>query len=242
MDIKAVLFDLGGTLEDLSSTQEEQKACIARVQKLLKRASKGFWIPQEEFYDKLMNGYREYKAWTQATGKEKSPEEIWADDYLKDFPKENRLVKAMADRLAELWETEFYTRDVKEGVAAVLERLRQMGCQLGLISNTTSRTVPFMLLERYGIDSYFDCVLLSSVEGVRKPRPEMFAKACSLLGAEPKQCMYVGDQAAKDIAGAAAAGYGAKVLITSDFTASANGPVPDYRITGLGELISILEK
>lgn len=242
MEIKAVLFDLGGTLEDLSSTGEEQRACIARVQKLLSRASKGFQIPPEEFYEKLMSGYRAYKEWTQATGKEKAPEEIWTEFYLREFPKESGLIYTMADRLAEMWETEFYTRDVKEGAGVVLESLKRRGCRLGLISNTTSRTVPFMLIEKYGIDSCFDCVLLSSVEGVRKPRPEMFAKACRLLSVEPEQCMYVGDQAAKDVAGAAAAGYGAKVLIASEFTVSANGPAPDYSIAGLEELVSILGK
>lgn len=245
-EIKAVLFDLGGTLEDLSSTEEQKRACIQKVRRVLDRAAKTdtFAVPEEEFYENLMAGYRQYKEWTVSTNLEKSPEEIWADHYLVEYSQEQELIWAMADRLTQLWETIFYTRSMKDGVPRILEELKARGLKLGLISNTTSRTVPFELLEQYGIDAFFDCVLLSAVEGCRKPGTAMFEKACGLLGVEAGQCVYVGDQVAKDIAGAYGAGYRAGILIDSDFTTvdpRNKNPFGCLRIQKLAELPGLLD-
>lgn len=217
MSIKAVLFDLGGTLEDISSTEEEHKSAIAYIQKILQTRSGAFQIPEEEFEQKLMEGYREYRK-IGAQGIEKSPEEIWADYYLSAFPEEHTVIEHLADHLTELWETRFFVRDAKPGALDMLKELKKQGILLGLITNTTSRTAPYLLLEKYGMEHCFDIVFSSAGEGVRKPKPDLFLKAAEVLNVKPEECAYVGDQVRKDMLGAYEAGYSMRLLIDSAFT------------------------
>jgi putative hydrolase of the HAD superfamily len=38
-----------------------------------------------------------------------------------------------------------------------------------------------------------DCVVQSSMEGIRKPEPEFYRRACSRLGVEPADCVFLDD-------------------------------------------------
>lgn len=38
-----------------------------------------------------------------------------------------------------------------------------------------------------------DCVVQSSVEGIRKPEPEFYERACARLGVEPEECVFLDD-------------------------------------------------
>lgn len=218
MKIKAVLFDLGGTLEDLSSTKEEQRAAIEYIQTILQLRSKAFCIPKDEFYEKLMAGYKFYKGYVAGAGIEKSPEDMWSEYYLACFPKERETIRRMSDHLTELWETNFFVRDAKKDALQMCKDLKQQGLLLGVITNTTSRSAPYLLVEKYGFAPYMDVVLCSAGECVRKPKPDMFLTAADFLGVEPAACAYIGDQVRKDMLGAYDAGYSVRLLIDSAFT------------------------
>lgn len=218
MKIKAVLFDLGGTLEDLSSTKEEQRSAIEYIQTVLQLRSKAFCIPKEEFFERLMAGYKFYKGYVAGAGIEKSPEDIWSDYYLASFPGERETIRRMSDHLTELWETHFYVRSAKKEAAQMCRDLKEQGCLLGIITNTTSRSAPYLLVEKYGIMQYFDVLLCSAGECVRKPKPDMFLTGADFLGVRPDECAYIGDQVRKDMLGAFDAGYSVRLLIDSAFT------------------------
>lgn len=243
MSIKAVLFDLGGTLEDLSSTAEEHKSAIAYIQKILQTRSSSFQIPEEEFEEKLMEGYKKYRE-VGAQGIEKSPEEIWADYYLSAFSEEHDIIEHMADHLTELWETRFFVRDAKPGALEMLQELKKQGILLGLITNTTSRTAPYLLLEKYGMEHCFDIIFSSAGEGVRKPKPDLFLKAAEILNVKTEECAYVGDQVRKDMLGAFEAGYSVRLLIDSAFTKIADDEqhlITD-RLETLSEIPDLIKK
>jgi putative hydrolase of the HAD superfamily len=38
-----------------------------------------------------------------------------------------------------------------------------------------------------------DCVVQSSMEGIRKPEPEFYERACARLGVEPAECVFLDD-------------------------------------------------
>ena len=244
MMIDTVIFDMGGTIEHLSYTDEERLCCKKRIQRELIKASAVFDIPFEVFERSLMDGYSAYKLWSTEAEIECRTEEIWADWYLRDFPQARQAVVPLAAFLSEIWETTFYTRSLRPEAKALLDYLEEQGYKQGVISNTSSCTQPYRSMEEYGIRSYFACVLLSAAEGSRKPAPAMFEKACRLLGSQPERCMYVGDQIGKDVLGARRAGYGANVLIGSDFTVAddKDAPLVDYRVQELTQIIPVLEK
>ena len=78
-----------------------------------------------------------------------------------------------------------------------VRRLREAGLPLGLLSNNVAP------MERSGalgeLLALFDVVVESSVEGVRKPEPEIYTRALSRLSAavgrvlEPADCAYLDD-------------------------------------------------
>lgn len=96
---------------------------------------------------------------------------------------------------------------VARGATAALERLRQRGVRLGVVSNVLHETGPGAraLLEKLGVDRYFDAIVLSAEHPWSKPRPEPFRRALRTLGVRPSSAAHVGDLT-YDIVGARRAG------------------------------------
>ena len=99
---------------------------------------------------------------------------------------------------------------VFDDVVPTLERLIALGVRLAVVSNWDSRLPG--LLERLRLARYFDAVLVSHLEGLEKPCPELFHRALARLGGRAADALHVGDRPEIDGAGAAAAGI-AGVLV-----------------------------
>jgi putative hydrolase of the HAD superfamily len=91
-----------------------------------------------------------------------------------------------------------------------LERLRDAGARLAVVSNWDSRLPA--LLARLGLADYFDAVIVSHLAGVEKPSPAIFRKALAELGADAGAALHVGDLPDLDVAGARAAGIDAVLV------------------------------
>jgi putative hydrolase of the HAD superfamily len=94
--------------------------------------------------------------------------------------------------------------------AAALERLRERGIRLGVVSNSDGRVED--ALRAAGLADYFDVIVDSSVAGVEKPDPRIFAAALEPLGVAPADALYVGDVYEVDVVGAHAAGLAAALV------------------------------
>lgn len=93
---------------------------------------------------------------------------------------------------------------VAPATLATLDALGAAGHRLGLVSNATSETAeawPDSALSRR-----FDVVVFSCELGVAKPDPAIYLAATDRLGAAPADCVFVGDGADGELAGAAAVG------------------------------------
>lgn len=242
MKVDSVLFDLGGTVEDIWLDYSAQKKCIGIIQQLLCGYSSEFNVPPEEFAAKITAGFEDYKKWSTENRIELSPDQIWGDWCCRNFPNQRRLFVILGEMLADIWETLYFVRNIKPEAEKTFEELKKRGYNLGVISNTTSIQMPMRLLKMYGADKYFDCMLLSSVEKVRKPEAAMFTKAAEILKTKPENCVYIGDQIAKDVCGARNAGYRAVVLINSQMTSPCrDNELPDAHIENLAQLPLFLE-
>lgn len=88
--------------------------------------------------------------------------------------------------------------------AAVLRRLRERYA-LGLVSDAQwVFTEPELALS--GLRDLFAVRVLSSRLGYKKPDPRLFARALGALHVPPERALYVGDNPARDLAGARRAG------------------------------------
>jgi putative hydrolase of the HAD superfamily len=93
---------------------------------------------------------------------------------------------------------------------AALERLRDGGYRLAVVSNADGR-VEALLRER-GLARYFEFVIDSHVVGVEKPDRRIFDLAVRRMALDPERCLYAGDLYAVDVLGARAAGLRAVLL------------------------------
>lgn len=92
-------------------------------------------------------------------------------------------------------------------VLETLDRLRRSGYRLGLISDCSIETP--LLWHGSGLAKYFDVTVFSCEIRARKPDPALYRRAAAGLGVRPEDCLYVGDGASDELAGAERAGMNA---------------------------------
>jgi HAD superfamily hydrolase (TIGR01509 family) len=78
-------------------------------------------------------------------------------------------------------------------VRRCLDHLRSERRRLGVISNSRSEASVRRMLDRVGILGYFERVVSSGTEGVAKPDPEIFRRALLRLDLPADQALYVGN-------------------------------------------------
>jgi len=87
-----------------------------------------------------------------------------------------------------------------------LDHLRGEGRALGVISNSTSEARVRQILNKVEILDLFDRIVSSGTEGVEKPDLEIFRRAVKRMSVEPGEAIYVGDLPYTDAKAAQAAG------------------------------------
>jgi putative hydrolase of the HAD superfamily len=114
--------------------------------------------------------------------------EVDADGFADLFAAEARALGAEIDGHAVLG---LLAGDPRPVMVEALRRLRGAGLPLGLLTNNIAP------LPREGelgeILELFDAVVESSVEGIRKPEPEIYRRALDRLGAEADRTAYLDD-------------------------------------------------
>lgn len=122
---------------------------------------------------------------------------------------EDRLTE-VAERVREAHEESHLWTYVAPATAPALGTLKERGFRMGVISNADGRVEG--LIRKAGLSGYFEFVMDSAMEGVEKPDPEIFLRACRRMGVEPGAALYVGDLYPVDVLGARSAGMEALLL------------------------------
>jgi HAD superfamily hydrolase (TIGR01509 family) len=107
-------------------------------------------------------------------------------------------------RASALW------RMVMPGVPEALERMKQQGLTLAVISNSDGTCA--QSLEAAGLLHHMNVVIDSAEVGVEKPDPRIFEIALARCGADPQRALYIGDLYHADVVGARGAGLHALLL------------------------------
>ena len=123
------------------------------------------------------------------------------------------------------------------GTRAMLERLRDSGLRLAVISNADGSVDAY--LENAGLADLFDFILDSAREGVEKPDPGIFETALERLDLAPDETVYVGDTWNVDVEGARGVGIRPIYLAESD-AAVPEDAAPVTRIRSILELPEVL--
>ena len=89
-------------------------------------------------------------------------------------------------------------------VLEALDRLKQRGMRLGLISDC-GPSVP-LLFPQSPLARFIDVTVFSCEERIKKPSSAIYHRTCQRLQIEPHECIYVGDGSSQELTGAAAVG------------------------------------
>jgi putative hydrolase of the HAD superfamily len=119
-----------------------------------------------------------------------------------------------------------------------LTDLKARGFRLGLITNGKYNSQQ-PKIEALGIAPFFEVILISETEGIKKPDPLIFQRALDRLGVKANVSVYIGDHPEKDMDGARAIGMRC-LWKRDDFWGSA--PVCDGVIEDLREIPDVLSK
>ncbi len=119
-------------------------------------------------------------------------------------------------------------RNLDEDVKITLRTLRDEGIKLAI--GSSSKNTPF-ILERIGLDRFFDAVADGNCITHSKPHPEVFLKAAEMLLLDPRDCLVVEDARA-----------GVHAALTGGFDCAAIGDAKDdpraaYHLTRLSDLL-----
>ncbi|MCU0487632.1 MAG: HAD family hydrolase [Anaerolineales bacterium] len=244
MTIRAVFFDMGGTIQTFGYSRELRLAATPGLQNLLVSAGINLPVDLEQLFTLVTTGLARYHQWNIHSLQELPPHQVWKEYILTGYPLDPKILESIAEELMVYVETHYYHRQMRPEIPQVLQALQDMGLKIGLISNVCSHgQVPRNLAE-YGIAHFFNPVVLSSEYGWRKPDPAIFHYAARLANVPTSECLYVGDRVARDILGARKAGFRLAVQILHDYDHGEvdEGANPDAVITEMSSLIDILKQ
>lgn len=213
--VKAVLFDLDGTLVD-SVAAYIQVAQVAA-------APFGFQVTEEQVRTALANGTS-----------------FWRGAVPKDRPDVDAVVRAIAAQAYQEWPRILQEQGkLFDGILQTLDALKEMGIKLGIVSGARQEVLE--LLRPEGILDRFDAVVLGPDVPTRKPDPEGILKCLGMLNILPAGALYVGD-APIDIMASRAAGVRAVGVLTgAGDSATLSSYYPDRLISSHLHLPSIVE-
>lgn len=243
--IKAIFFDIGGTLR---VTRQGVGRDLTNIQQMMTLLGEKSTV--EVFIDKMHRGAKQYRKWCKPNFVELNEAELLTQFLLPEYPED--FIRANSVTLNQLWR-ESRRKYVLPDMVETMRTLAARGYKLGLISNTTSSVEGHRMLAEQGLTDLFSTVMLSAAYGRRKPHPSIFLEAARQAGVHPWECTYVGDRASRDLIGALQSGYGKNILIHTegyvldefdqdDFEDEKDKELmlkPDHRISFLSQLLEI---
>lgn len=211
--VKAILFDLDGTLVDSS------QAIVRAVEETLRsrglkcdsaKVTKMIGLPLEDIFSALEPNLPR--------------NEVWQLVYkYREYYAKNHLQRTKIHPFTQM----------------LLRTLRTSGFKLGII--TTKYKEPVMdVLSHFCILELFDAVVTGYEVEKHKPAPDIVLEAAKRLGVEPKQCIVVGDSLVDVQAGKRAGAFTVALLSNTYERKLLEDTKPTIIIEGLQEILRLL--
>lgn len=177
---KAILFDLDGTL--LNRDKSVAIFINDQYERLYERLSH---IPKEQYVSRFIeldcHGY------------------VWKDKVYQQLIDEFNISKVTWEELLRDYVDEFKHHCVAfPHIQEMLQELKNNKIALGMITNGYGQ---FQMdnIKALKIDKFFDVILVSEWEGMKKPNPQIFMNALEKLNVAASESLFIGDHPENDV-------------------------------------------
>jgi len=204
--IKAILFDVDGTLADT----ERDGHCVA-FNLAFKEAGLD-WRWSDSLYGQLLDV---------TGGKERM--RYYLAEFNKDYPARDDISEFIAQLHAR--KTQFYVSLLSEGriplrpgVKRLLADARKKQMRMAIVTTTSTENVSALLKNTLGdeAEGWFECIAAGDVVAKKKPAPDIYQYALEKMNLAPQDCVAIEDSQNGILS---AAGAGIKSVITiNDYT------------------------
>jgi len=221
--VKAVLFDLGGTLIKIDNSKDPHV-----MKRILEDC--GVNLPLEDVS----------KEWTKSWGRLDFRElpnlldEFWVQQNLRIL--RNLQVQSNVENLAKFIASHWWDYakvSLFEDAQKLLPRLKENGLKTGLVTNGLERDTNG-ILPKVGLQGFFDVVVAVDTLRKMKPDTEVFLYALEKMKVTPSEAIFVGDEMEADYKGAQRIGLKA-------FLIDREGKVQDESVNRISSLEYLLE-
>ena len=111
----------------------------------------------------------------------------------------------------------------------------------GMISNFDYAPALYAALDRFGVRSAFETIMVSDEVGWRKPHPFIFEQTFAAMGIQPSEALFFGDQLYLDVLGSIQSGMDVVWLENGREVWTPEYPKPTYTVQSIREAIDLLE-
>jgi putative hydrolase of the HAD superfamily len=237
MDIRALIFDINGTLIDIETDERMEQAYRAIAHFLTYQGialhrwealNLYFQIMKEQFErsTEIFPEFDVVAVWREVLARQ-------GGDFTASLPPGK--LQQLPLFLAELQRGISRKRlSLFPGVLEALNELRERYL-LAVVSDAQSAyAVPE--LRAVGLHRYFDPIVISGDYGYRKPDARLFQAALNRLQVSPGQAIYIGNDGYRDIFGARQLGINTILIRRTQDVTRPNDAEPDYIIREFAEL------
>ncbi|MFS0749286.1 HAD family hydrolase [Oceanobacillus sp. 1P07AA] len=185
--IKAVLFDLDNTLLDRDeSINRFIESQYSRLKHMFVDISQHYYV--ERFIELDNQGYepkdKVYNVLTQELSLPVFAKDLLYEDYMNNFHQ-------YCVPFPHIFDT--------------LSNLKQSGYQLGIITNGLT-DFQWASIKALRIEGFFNVIVISEKERIKKPNPKIFQRALTSLQLLPEEAIFIGDHVENDVKAAENAG------------------------------------
>ncbi len=240
--IRAVIFDLGGTLIDWPDYNEDLvRRWGLAYNYLIATLPRIDWPTQDDYVQAMRDAEKSHWRLVETVQGSTSPTALIRDGFsrLGREASEEEVLTALGGYGQAINGWAFVFPDAVE----TLTELRKRGYRIGLLSNTWwAASWHNAEIAAHGLTSLLDEITYTSDLPHSKPHPSVFLHVAERLNVAPNECVMVGDRMVDDISGALNAGMRG-VWRKNDYPwPKPDTIIPTAVISNLSELLPLLQK
>jgi putative hydrolase of the HAD superfamily len=242
MDIRALIFDINGTLIDIETDERMEQAYRAVAHFL---TYQGISLHRGEVLNLYFQIMKEQFERSTEIFPEFDVVAVWREVLERHA---SNCTRTLAP--GKLQQLPLFLAELQRGISRkrlslfpqvleVLDQLREHYL-LAVVSDAQS-AYALPELNAVGLHGYFDPVIISGDYGYRKPDARLFQKALDGLQVSPGQAIFIGNDGYRDIFGARQLGIKTVLFRHTQDMTRPNEAEPDYIIREFGELTRALD-